>query len=61
MVICLSIYTFSVMNQLNSIEELYNIYVDKKNTPRIEEIESNEMNLVDMDLEDGPVNPYLKF
>jgi len=49
------------MNQLNSIEELYNIYVDKKNTPRIEEIESNEMNLVDMDLEDGPVNPYLKF
>ena len=48
-----------VMKQLDSIEELYNMYLEEENTPRIMEVVENKLDL-DFDLEDGPVDLYLK-
>ena len=48
-----------VMKQLDSIEELYNMYSEEENTPRIIEVVENKLDL-DFDLEDGPVDLYLK-
>jgi len=47
------------MKQLDSIEELYNMYLEEENTPRIMEVVENKLDL-DFDLEDGPVDLYLK-
>jgi len=47
------------MNQFNPIKELYDIYLEEKDIPRIVKIEDDGLGL-DLDLEDGPVDPYLK-
>jgi len=46
-----------VMNQLDPIEELYNMYLEEEDTPRIIEIEDNGLNLI-LDVK-GPANPYM--
>jgi len=45
------------MNQLDSIEELYNMYSEKEDTPRIVEIENDGLEL-DLDVE-RPADPYM--
>ena len=45
------------MNQLDPIEELYNMYLEEEDTPRIIEIEDNGLNLI-LDVK-GPANPYM--
>jgi len=45
------------MNQLDSIEELYNMYSEKEDTPRIIEIEDDRLDLV-LDIE-GLADPYM--
>jgi len=45
------------MNQLDPIEELYNMYSEKEDTLRIIEIEDNRLDL-DLDIE-GLVDPYM--
>ena len=47
----------NVMNQLDSIEELYNMYSEEEDTPRIIEIEDNGLDLV-LDVE-RPASPYM--
>jgi len=47
----------SVMNRLNSIKELYDMYLEKEDTPRIVEIEDDGLDFV-LDIE-GPVDPYI--
>ena len=47
----------SVMNRLDPIEELYDMYSEEEDTPRIVEIEDNGLDLV-LDIE-GPANPYM--
>ena len=47
----------NVMNQLDPIEELYNMYSEEEDTPRIIEIEDNGLDL-DSDVE-GPADPYM--
>jgi len=44
------------MNQLNPIEELYDMYWEDENTPRIVEIEDDGLDFV-LDVE-GPADPY---
>jgi len=46
-----------VMNQLDPIEELYNMYLEKEDTPRIVEVGDNDLDFV-LDIE-GPANPYM--
>ena len=46
-----------VMNQLDSIEELYSMCSEKENTPRIVEVEKDDLDFVS-DIE-GPANPYM--
>jgi len=45
------------MNRLDPIEELYNMYSEKEDTPRI--VADNGMDF-DSDLKDGLANPYLE-
>ena len=47
----------SVMNRLDPIEELYKMYSEEEDTPRIIEIEDDGLDLVS-DIE-GPANPYM--
>jgi len=42
------------MNALNPIKELYDLYSDKEETPQITEIIDKEL-----DVEDGPADPYM--
>jgi len=44
------------MNQLNPIEELYDMYSEEEDTPRIVEIEDDRLDFV-LDVE-GPADPY---
>jgi len=48
-----------VTNQLDPIKELYDMYSEEENTPRIIEVEGDGLGM-DSDLKDGPVDPYLK-
>jgi len=45
------------MNQLDPIEELYDMYLEEEDTPRIIELENNGLDFVS-DIE-GPANPYM--
>jgi len=45
------------MNRLDPIEELYDIYSEKEDTPKIVEIEDNRLDFV-LDIE-GPADPYM--
>jgi len=45
------------MNRLDPIEELYDIYSEEEDTPRIIEIEDNGLDLV-LDVE-GLADPYM--
>ena len=47
------------MNQLDPIEELYNMYLNKEETPRIVEVMGDDLNF-HSNLENGLVDPYLK-
>jgi len=47
------------MNALNPIKELYSLYSDKEETLWIMEIIDDGLRY-DSDLEDGPLDPYLK-
>ena len=44
------------MNRLDPIEELYEMYSEEEDTPRIVEIEDNGLDFV-LD-EEGPADPY---
>ena len=46
-----------VMNRLDPIKELYNMYSEKEDTLRIVELGDNRLDLV-LDIE-GPANPYM--
>ena len=45
------------MNRLDPIKELYDMYLEKEDTPRIIEVEDNGLDFVS-DVE-GLVNPYM--
>ena len=45
------------MNRLNPIEELYNMYSEEEDTPRIVELVDDGLDL-DSDI-DGPADPYM--
>ena len=45
------------MNRLDPIEELYDMYSEEEDTPRIIEIEDDRLDLVS-DVE-GPADPYM--
>jgi len=45
------------MNRLDPIEELYDMYLEEEDTPRIVEIEDDGLDFVS-DIE-GPANPYM--
>jgi len=45
------------MNQLDPIEELYNMYLEKEDTLRIVELVDDRLDF-DSDVE-GPTNPYM--
>jgi len=47
----------NVMNRLDPIEELYDMYSEEKDTPRIIEIKDNGLDLIS-DVE-GPADPYM--
>ena len=47
------------MKELGPIEKLYNMYLEEKDFPRVIEIVNNGLNM-DLDLEGGPADPYLK-
>jgi len=47
----------AVMNQLDPIEELYNMYSEEEDTPRIVEVVDDRLDF-DSDVE-GPANPYM--
>jgi len=49
--------TTPVMNRLDPIEELYNMYSEEEDTPRIVELVDNELDFVS-DAE-GPADPYM--
>ena len=50
-------HTLSVMNRLDPIEELYNMYLEEEDTLRIIEIEDDGLDLVS-DVE-GLADPYI--
>ena len=50
------VYPF-VMNQLDPIEKLYNIYSGEEDPPKIVEVEDDGLDF-DSDVE-GPVDPYM--
>ena len=45
------------MNRLDPIEELYNMYLEEEDSPRIVELEDNALDFVS-DIE-GLANPYM--
>jgi len=45
------------MNQLDSIEELYDMYLEEEDTLRIVELKDNDLDLVS-NIE-GPADPYI--
>jgi len=45
------------MNRLDPIEELYNMYLEKEDTPRIVEVRDDDLDFVS-DIE-GPADPYI--
>ena len=45
------------MNQLDPIKELYDMYSEEEDTPRIVELGDNGLDL-DLDIE-GPADPYI--
>jgi len=47
------------MNQLDPIKELYNMYSEEEDTPRIVEVEDDGLGF-NSDLEDGLADPYLE-
>jgi len=47
------------MKELDPIEELYNMYLEKEDSPRVIEIVNNGLD-IDSDLESGPADPYLE-
>ena len=49
----------NVMNQLDLIEELYNMYSEEGETPRIVEVVDDGLDF-DLDNENRPADPYLK-
>ena len=49
--------TPSVMNRLDPIEELYDMYSEEEDTPRIVELVDNGLDF-DLDVE-GPADPYM--
>ena len=50
-------YHTLVMNRLDPIEELYNMYSEEEDTPRIVEVEDDDLDFVS-DIE-GPADPYM--
>ena len=52
-------FSSGVMNQLDPIEELYEMYSKEDDTPRIVEVEDDGLGF-DSDLENGPASPYLE-
>jgi len=48
---------FYVMNWLDSIEELYNVYLEEEDTPRIVDVKEDDLDFVS-DVE-GPADPYM--
>ena len=46
-----------VMNQLDPIKELYNMYSEEEDTPRIVEVGNDNLDF-DLDIE-GPADPYM--
>jgi len=52
-----AVYDIGVMNRLDPIEELYNIYSEKEDTPRIVEVEDDGLDFTS-DIE-GPTDPYI--
>jgi len=46
-----------VMNRLDPIEELYDMYLEEEDTPRIVEVVDDGLDF-DSDVE-GPANPYM--
>jgi len=47
----------NVINRLDPIEELYDMYSEEEDTPRVVEIEDDGLDLVS-DIE-GPADPYM--
>jgi len=47
----------NVINQLDPIKELYDMYSEEEDTPRVVEIEDDGLDLVS-DIE-GPADPYM--
>jgi len=47
------------MNQLDPIDEIYNMYLEDEETPQIMEVMDNGLDM-DSDLEDRPSDLYLK-
>ena len=45
------------MDQLDPIEELYDMYLEEEDTSRIVELKDNDLDL-DLDVE-GPADPYM--
>jgi len=54
---CLTSDNTIVMNRLDPIEELYNMYSEEEDTPRIVEVVDNRLDF-DSDVE-GPADPYM--
>ena len=50
-------HNFAVMNRLDPIEELYNMYLEEEDTPRIVELVDDGLDF-DSDIE-GPAGPYM--
>jgi len=49
----------NVMNVLDPIEELYDLYLEEENTPCIVEVLDNGLGF-DSDMEDRPADPHLE-
>jgi len=53
----ISVHHQAVMNRLDPIEELYNMYSEEENTPRIIKVEDDGLDLIS-DVK-GPADPYM--
>ena len=51
--------TKHVMNQLDPVEELYNMYLEEEDTLKIVEVVEDGLDF-NSDLEGGPLDPYLE-
>ena len=47
------------MKQLDPIKELYSMYLEEEDSPRIVEVTDDDLG-TDLDLGDGPADPYLE-